>query len=439
MAKPPIGAKLKTKKHHTIIIEQELGSGGQGTVYRVRYNGQHKALKWYHSKIFSTPEKLESFYENVSQNVENGSPSPQFLWPEDVTEIKNGSFGYIMDLRPTRFYELSKLLVAKKVRFKNYGVRIDAMLNLVSAFRVLHNKGYAYQDLNDGNFFFDPNTGECLICDNDNALYQGEHTGILGKQRYMAPEIVLGQKMPDKNTDRFSMSVILFMMLVALHPLEGKYSTPPCMTREYERKFYGEKPIFIFDPEDSTNRPNPVLGGYAAQLWNDLPDYLRSAFIQSFSKAAMTYDPKTAHYGKPRLIEREWISILSRFRNSLFICRCGHEMVVKDIPFRCSRCSNELPIWNKLRMKKYDVLLYPGVRVLRCQLGESTDLEALDTVLTVHAAQENQKLYYITNNSNTALKCITSKGQAVKLMPYEKMPVRPGIKGEALESQFEII
>lgn len=439
MAKPPIGAKIKTKNRRTVIIEEELGSGGQGTVYRVRYNGQHKALKWYHSKIFNSQEKLESFYENVSQNVENGPPSPQFLWPEDVTEITNGSFGYIMDLRPARFYELSKLLVAKKVRFKNYGVRIEAMMNLVSAFRVLHNKGYAYQDLNDGNFFFDPETGECLICDNDNALYQGNHTGILGKQRYMAPEIVLGHKMPDKNTDRFSMSVILFMMLVALHPLEGRYSTPPCMTKEYERMFYGEKPIFIFDPQDNTNRPKPILGGYATQLWNALPDYVREAFVHSFSKAAMTYDPATAHYGKPRLIEREWINILSRFRNSLYTCQCGNEMVIKEIPAWCNCCNKELPIWNRLRMKKYDVLLYPGVRILRCQLGESSDLEALDTVLTVHALPDKPTVYYITNDSRTAFKCVTSKGQAVKLAPYEKMPVRPGIKCEALGGQFEII
>ena len=87
MAKPPIGAKLKTKNHHTVIVEQELGSGGQGTVYRVSYDGKPKALKWYHTKNFKTPEKLEDFYQNVSTNVENGPPSPVFLWTEDVTEI----------------------------------------------------------------------------------------------------------------------------------------------------------------------------------------------------------------------------------------------------------------------------------------------------------------------------------------------------------------
>ena len=45
MAKPPIGAKIKTKSGRVLIVEQELGSGGQGTVYRVSCDGKPKALK----------------------------------------------------------------------------------------------------------------------------------------------------------------------------------------------------------------------------------------------------------------------------------------------------------------------------------------------------------------------------------------------------------
>ncbi len=438
MGKPPIGARLRTKNDRIVIIEKELGAGGQGTVYLVSYDGQPKALKWYHTKVFKTPEKLDDFYRNVSANVEKGSPSPEFLWPEDVTEIKNGSFGYIMALRPPRFQELSKLLIGRKVRFKNYAVRLDAMLNLVSAFRILHNQGYAYQDLNDGNFFFDPDTGECLICDNDNALYQGNHTGILGKQRYMAPEIVLGQKMPDKHTDRFSMSVILFMMFVALHPLEGQYSTPPCMTEEHERLFYGKKPLFIFDPADTRNRPNPALAAHSQLVWEALPDYVQGAFIASFSKPCMTYDPQLDRYGKPRILERDWMSIISRFRSSVFTCACGNEMIVNQLPAWCPLCSREIPIRNRLQMKKHALLLHPGVRIIRCQVEDCLDREALMPVLTVHAREDRPGIYYITNDSHAVWKCVTTKGQAVDLPPRESMPVIAGIKGTVLGSSFEI-
>ena len=63
----------------------------------------------------------------------------------------------------------------------------------------------------------------------------------------MAPEIVTGQNDPDKNSDRFSLAVVLFRLLFINHPLEGRYSTPPCMTKELERKYYGTDPVFVYD------------------------------------------------------------------------------------------------------------------------------------------------------------------------------------------------
>lgn len=38
---------------------------------------------------------------------------------------------------------------------------------------MLHRHGYSYQDLNDGNFFINPESGDVLICDNDNVMPQG--------------------------------------------------------------------------------------------------------------------------------------------------------------------------------------------------------------------------------------------------------------------------
>ena len=68
-------------------------------------------------------------------------------------------------------------------------------LDICCAFRALHLKGLSYQDLNDGNFFINGETGRVLICDNDNVAPDGDNTtGIRGKARYMAPEVVSGKK-----------------------------------------------------------------------------------------------------------------------------------------------------------------------------------------------------------------------------------------------------
>lgn len=41
-----------------------------------------------------------------------------------------------------------------------------------------------------------------MICDNDNVSPFGTNLGIMGKQRWMAPEIVTGQNDPDKKINK---------------------------------------------------------------------------------------------------------------------------------------------------------------------------------------------------------------------------------------------
>lgn len=114
-----------------------------------------------------------------------------------------------------------------------------------------------------------------LICDNDNVSPFGTNLGIMGKQRWMAPEIVMGKNDPDKNSDRFSLAVVLFRLLFINHPLEGRYSTPPCMTKELEQKYYGSAPIFVYDPTTSENRPIPGTDHNLKLFWNVYPDYVK--------------------------------------------------------------------------------------------------------------------------------------------------------------------
>ena len=165
-----------------------------------------------------------------------------------------------MDIRPSGYEELTGFFVGskkqKQVHFRSFAAVSTAAIHIIQAFRELHNRGYSYQDINNGNFFIKPDTGDVLICDNDNVSPEGTNLGIMGKQRWMAPEIVTGGD-PDKQSDRFSLAVVLFRLLFINHPLEGRYSTPPCMTKELEKRYYGTAPIFIYDPDNDRNRPIP--------------------------------------------------------------------------------------------------------------------------------------------------------------------------------------
>ena len=222
-------------------VVKELGRGGQGIVYLVEVGGQKMALKWYFNNMGNW------FYSNLEENISKGAPSEAFLWPEYLTTKQKGTYGYVMKLRLKDYYEFGQYLLAR-AKFKSFEAMVNAAMKICEGFKALHLSGLSYQDLNDGNFFIHPETGDVLICDNDNVAPEGVTSGILGKARYMAPEVVTGKTMPNKYTDRYSLSVVLFLLFYANHPLEGaRVLACPCMTETYEKKFYGSEPIFIYD------------------------------------------------------------------------------------------------------------------------------------------------------------------------------------------------
>lgn len=461
--RPPIGATLQTvDTFQSVKILEQLGDGGQGTVYRVAWNGEIKALKWYHdyafdvyqkdsngsfirdshgNKVLDTAETEKAkklFYDNLINNVNRGSPAPQFLWPQAVTERSHNSFGYIMDIRPKGYVELSQLLLGKRVRFASYRTRVDGMLNLVNAFRIFHNKGFCYQDLNDGNFFFNPDTGAVLICDNDNAAYEDYKTGVVGKCRFMAPEVVRGQKLPDTMTDRFSMAVILYFMLFRSHPLEGMVSTPTCLTPSKEIEIYGTNPIFVFDPDNKTNRPVQGVADHSIRIWNRTPQYVRDAFIRSFSKSVMTYDEDTRQYPANRLTEKEWIDILTHFRNAIIPCPnpdCPREEFFTG-KRKCSKCGTLLPFTSGIQLARYKVPVCPGTQIYRIQLGPCADAQALDAVAAVISNGDQLDLQ---NISQEVWQCRTSNGTNRELPPGGTLPAKAGIQVNLSNGGFTIV
>jgi serine/threonine protein kinase len=112
-----------------------------------------------------------------------------------------------------------------------------AGLNLSHNYLLLHSQGLCYRDISFGNAFFDPDNGDVLIADNDNVSVDGAGAlGVLGTPRFMAPEVVRGDALPSTQTDLFSLSVLIFYMLMVAHPLEGEKEASKSPTSKKNRQ-----------------------------------------------------------------------------------------------------------------------------------------------------------------------------------------------------------
>lgn len=429
-----VGDTVKMKNGGEAKILSEFGSGGQGTVYKVTYNGKDYALKWYHPGVFKGKEK--EFYSNLENNIAKGAPTDAFLWPLGVTEVLNGSFGYIMDIRPSGYEELTNFFVGSKkkqqVRFKSFAAISTAAINIIQAFRELHNRGYSYQDINNGNFFINPSNGSVLICDNDNVSPYGTNLGIMGKQRWMAPEIVTLKGDPDKQSDRFSLSVVLFRLLFINHPLEGRYSTPPCMTKELEKKYYGTDPVFVYDPTDSKNRPVPGTDHNLKIFWNVYPQYIRNMFVRAFSQDVM-------HKRKPRILEKEWLDVFFRLRAETGMCpNCKYEMFyTAEGVNQCFECGKNVAKPATLAFNQLSLPLYKGMKVYLWHVDSS--LEDITTVVgEVIANPQNPTLLGLRNLSSSNWMVTLPDASQRPLAPGSVLPIKNGFTIDFLNNNRSI-
>ncbi len=341
--------------------EKFLGGGGQGEVYRADLSGQKVALKWYFPAQATAEQRAA-----LEVLIKKGPPSEKFLWPIELTESADvPGFGYIMPLRGPQYKSIVDLM--KRLAEPTFRALATAGLELANSFLGLHAMGYCYRDISFGNVFFEPNTGEILICDNDNVAVDGAtEGGVLGTPRFMAPEIVRGEARPSMQTDLYSLAVLLFYMLMVHHPLEGKReSSIKCLDLPAMNKLYGTDPLFIFDPNDDSNRPVEGFHDNALTFWPLYPVFIRDLFTKAFTIGL--HDPQM------RIRESEWRAAMARMRDAIIYCpKCGAEnfysaerLKATGNPGECWACKAPLVLPPRIRiedaivMLNWDTKLYP--------------------------------------------------------------------------------
>jgi serine/threonine protein kinase len=278
----------------------------------------------------------------------------------------------------------------------------------------LHEQGYQYRDISFGNAFFDPNTGNVKICDNDNVTPNGaKEGGIKGTPRFMAPEIVRGEAKPSRNTDRFSLAVLLFYMLMVSHPLEGKAEASiKCMDPAAMLKIYGTNPVFIYDPDNDSNRPVAGYQQNAIEYWRLYPQYIKDLFIQSFTTGLNT--------PAKRVTENQWLDALAKLMSGIVVCpNCGSENFFDEVKGKdghsCWRCNSKIKIGSQIVIGK-------GNKQIRIPINSETKIYShhingdydMNTVVgEVVANPKDPTKWGLRNKTNTNWTYIKADGSQI--------------------------
>ena len=369
-------------------VQTLLGAGGQGEVYRVSVEGSAMALKWYYPHTATEGQRSA-----LRVLIDSGAPDGRFLWPAElVTAPSKQGFGYLMALREPRYKGVTDLLVRRVT--PSFASLATAGVHLADGFLGLHARGLCYRDISHGNVFFDPASGEVLICDNDNVAPDRTTGGILGTPRFMAPEVVRGKAKPSTQTDLYSLAVLLFLILVNHHPLEGqKEASIHCFDLPAMTRLYGSEPVFIFDPVDSSNRPVPGFHDNALAFWPLYPVFLKNLFTRSF-----TVGIKDPDHGRVR--ETEWRTAMGRLRDAIFYCGCGAENFYDGDtlkagggrPGSCWHCGRTLQLPPRMRIGKSVVMLNHDAKLYAHHLddGRAFDFRVPLAEVTRHPSDPNR-------------------------------------------------
>ncbi len=412
-------------------VVSHVGGGGQGEVYRVRWNGHDYAMKWYHSASATQRQR-----DILQELLRIGTPGPDFLWPLELVDRKGTpGFGYLMPLRPANFKSIEALM-AGRIN-PSFLSLIDAAINLVKAFRQLHTKGLCYRDISFGNAFFDPATGGVLVCDNDNiGASNAAYTGILGTPDFMAPELVLGKAKPNIKTDLHSLAVLLFYLLHVGHPLMGRrVLSIKCWDAAARIRLFGEAPQFIFDPVSRANEAVDLredttgeTGGMALTYWRLYPTKLRDVFTKAFTHGLSAPGA--------RMTELEWLGALSDLRNRIFRCACQttnfFEGDAADDTVRpaCWRCKKPLHRPWLLRVGSDTVVLNADSRLYNHHFRNSAagfcDFSTALAEMTQNPGDPN--VWGLRNLGKDKWVVTAQDGALIDIEPGRAIPLRQGAK-----------
>jgi len=255
-----IGQTIRAITGEEFTITGYLTQGAQGAICE-EASGRYLVKIYHKSREQKANKQLDKLKSLYNQPYPKSFIKPLYL-------ISEPFIGYVM-LRVKGHEPLNRLLIPPASgKFSTWfnestgGLRRRYYLGyqIADTFHHLHATGQAYCDISGSNILVAKDFSKASICmiDIDNLYVPG--TGIpdvLGTLRYMAPEIISKQMVPDIISDDHSLAVLLFELLRIGHPYIGNMVDNGTPDMEL-LAFQGNLP-YIDDESQDCNHSSQVL------------------------------------------------------------------------------------------------------------------------------------------------------------------------------------
>ena len=343
------GTRIKFNNGITYEVIDQIGTGGQGAVYRAKNldDKQSYALK---ILVDSNEKRKELKKKNIHTLInekangdfnEIGEPYQiRYTFPLSSCEYE-GETLYVMEL--AHGVTLEKIMNSETdaICTKDMKYKLHLSQKIARAIEVLERRGKSYSDINCGNFMYDegPDWLYVVDCENvaSNIEIQEGLAFVLGNGYFMAPEVAFGKANAGKNADRYALANMIFRILInnqLQSPYDGKamYSVLPRADSMLGVKEYVDEgeldeawSVFIFDETDRRNSIDDLYANANAnqpklqrkrhkfdeviRIWNSLDDRLKALFRQAFK------DPLKEESYEGRPSPRDWINRIESVLN----------------------------------------------------------------------------------------------------------------------------
>ncbi len=199
-------------------IEEKIGSGGMGEVYKARDLKLDRpvVLKFPHVDMLQAPQIQQRLIREAKTSGSLNHPNIVTIY--EINEWKNRLF---ICMEYVEGQTLAQICKARAIPLQE---ALDIATQITSAVNAAHKKGILHRDIKSSNIML---TADGLVKVLDfglakfvDATVLTKHGDIMGTPAYMAPEIMQGVEQ-DQRSDIFAIGVVLYELLSGRLPFSG--------------------------------------------------------------------------------------------------------------------------------------------------------------------------------------------------------------------------